>query len=64
MWSMLPFGIKLQSGIFINESCLIHSWDGDKNYKGVTDINLSNHMTTEQNKQWAKKVYDYIQNNR
>jgi len=24
------------------------------------DINLANHMTTEQNQQWADKVYDRI----
>jgi len=64
MWSMLPFDIELKSGVFINESCLIHSWDGDMNYKSKPDLNLSNHMTTEQNKKWAKKVYDYIQNDR
>jgi hypothetical protein len=60
MWSMLPFDIELKSGYFMNESCLIHSWDGDITYKGKPDLNLSNHMTTEQNKNWAKKVFDYI----
>ena len=64
MWSMLPFDIELKSGFFMNESCLIHSWDGDMNYKGKPDLNLSNHMTAEQNKNWAKKVYDCMQKNR
>ena len=63
MWSMLPFDIKLKSGFFLNESCLIHSWDGDMNYKGKTDLDLSNHMTAEQNKNWAKKVYNIIRKN-
>jgi len=64
MWSMLPFNIELKSGYFMNESCLIHSWDGDMNNKGKPDLNLSNHMTILQNKTWAKKVYDCMQKNR
>ena len=60
MWSMLPFDIELKSGIFMNQSCLVHSWDGDMNFKGQPDINLSNHMTLEQNQTWAKKVYEVI----
>ena len=63
MWSMLPHDINLQSGVFINESCLIHSWDGDINHKGKVDLNLSNHMTTAQNKSWANKVYQRIRSN-
>ena len=64
MWSMLPFEIELKSGYFMNESCLKHSWDSVMNYKGKPDLNLSNHMTAEQNKTWAKKVYDCVQKNR
>ena len=60
MWSMLPFDIKLQSGVFVNESCLIHSWDGDQDFKGQVDPNLSNHMTVEQNKTWANKVFGAV----
>jgi len=60
MWSMLPQKIILKSGIFINESCLMHSWNYDKNYKNKTVLNLSNHMTSEQNKQWAEKIFKYI----
>ena len=60
MWSMMPQQINLHSGIFINESCLIHSWDGNINYQGVPDLNLSNHMTKIQNKTWAEKIYENI----
>jgi hypothetical protein len=64
MWSMLPQKIILKSGIFINESCLMHSWNYDinysYNYKNETLLNLSNHMTSEQNKQWAEKIFKYI----
>ena len=60
MWSMLPKDFALTSGKFINESCLIHSWDGDTEAKVNPDINLTNHMTKEQNKTWAQKIYDNI----
>jgi len=60
MWSMLPFKIKLESGIFLEESCLVHSWDGDLNFKNDVDLDLSNHMTVQQNESWAKKIYDRI----
>jgi len=60
MWSMMPQQINLDSGIFINESCLIHSWDGNINYQGTPDLNLSNHMTKTQNKTWAEKIYENI----
>jgi hypothetical protein len=60
MWSMMPQQINLDSGIFINESCLIHSWDGNVNYQGTPDLNLINHMTKTQNKTWAEKIYENI----
>lgn len=60
MWSMLPKDFKLTTGKFINESCLAHSWDGNMKAKVEPDINLSNHMTKEQNKTWAQKIYDNI----
>ena len=60
MWSMMPQQINLHSGIFINESCLIHSWDGNINYQGRPGLNLSNHMTKTQNKTWAEKIYENI----
>jgi hypothetical protein len=69
MWSMRPFElsgnetyIKLNTGKFIDESMLMFAWDGEP--KDVKfDINLSNHMTSEQNQQWANKVHDRIQEN-
>jgi hypothetical protein len=60
MWSMMPQQINLESGIFINESCLIHSWDGNISYQGIPDLNLNNHMTKIQNKTWAEKIYENI----
>jgi len=60
MWSMLPKQIVLNSGIFFNKSCLLHSWDNDMNYKGKQSLNLSNHMTKLQNKTWAEKIYENI----
>ena len=57
MWSFRPFetagkdaGIKLTSGVFIDESMFEFS-------KGKGSIN---HMTSEQNQRWADKVYEQI----
>ena len=57
MWSFRPFetagkdaGIDLTSGVFIDESMFDFS-------KGKGSIN---HMTPEQNQQWADKVYEQI----
>ena len=69
MWSMRPFelagknnDIILETGSFLNESMLMFAWNGvPKEFK--FDINLSNHMTVEQNKLWADKVYTIIKNN-
>ena len=59
MWSFKPFetadkdaGIKLKTGTFIDES--MFQFSGGKDNWGKGDIN---HMTVEQNKQWADKVY-------
>ena len=59
MWSFKPFetankdaGIKLTSGTFIDES--IYNFSGGKESWGKGNIN---HMTVEQNQQWAEKVY-------
>jgi hypothetical protein len=65
MWSFRPFetagkdaGIRLQSGIFIDESMFAFSKSaGEKDGWGIGTIN---HMTVEQNKQWADKVYERI----
>ena len=62
MWSFRPFEtagkdakIKLTTGTFIDESMFAFSKkDGEKNGWGPGTIN---HMTVEQNKQWADKVY-------
>jgi len=66
MWSFRPFetagkdaGIKLTAGTFIDESMFSFSKSsGEKNGWGIGTIN---HMTAEQNKQWAEKVFKYIQ---
>ena len=68
MWSMKPFeltnrgcDIELQTGEFIDESMLEFAWGGKTPEAGFKfDINLANHMTVEQNKEWANKVYDRI----
>ncbi len=68
MWSMKPFEltnrqceVKLQTGEFIDESMLEFAWGGKTPEPGFKfDINLANHMTIEQNKQWAEKIYDRI----
>lgn len=64
MWSMKPFelsgrpcNLKLTTGTFINESMLMFAWDGEPKQMKF-DINLSNHMTAEQNQQWAQRVYE------
>lgn len=62
MWSFRPFetagkdaGIKLTTGIFVDESMFAFSKkDGEKDGWGPGTIN---HMTVEQNKQWAQKVF-------
>ena len=73
MWSFKPFetagkdaGIKLSTGTFIDESMLSFSKQGtdDKSWQSSGAINKCdlgiNHMTIEQNQQWAQKVYDRI----
>jgi hypothetical protein len=63
MWSFRPFetagkdaGIRLQSGIFIDDSMFAFSKTaGEKDRWGGGTIN---HMTAEQNQQWADQVYD------
>ena len=65
MWSFRPFetankdaGIKLTAGTFIDESMFAFSKSaGEKDGWGVGTIN---HMTEEQNQQWAQKVYDRV----
>ena len=62
MWSFKPFetagknaGITLTSGKFIDESMFAFSKSaGEKDCWGIGNIN---HMTIEQNKKWAEKVY-------
>jgi len=60
MWSFRPFetadkdaGINLTTGKFIDES--IYAFSGGKDNWGKGDIN---HMTVEQNQQWADKIYE------
>jgi len=61
-WSFRPFetagkdsGIKLTTGTFIDESMFAFSKSGgEKDGWGVGTIN---HMTVEQNQQWADKVF-------
>jgi len=65
MWSFKPFEtagkdakIRLQTGIFINESMFAFSKkDGEKDGWGPGTIN---HMTVEQNKEWSNKVYELV----
>jgi len=67
-WSMRPFelsgvecDLKLNTGTFINESMLEFAWRGQKPSPDFKfDITLANHMTKQQNQQWADKVYDFI----
>ena len=62
MWSFRPFetagkdaGIKLNTGKFIDES--MYAFSGGKENSSEGNIN---HMTAEQNQQWAERVYDRI----
>ena len=71
MWSFKPFetagkdaGIKLTTGTFIDESMLAFSKQGSKDRSWMSsgvinqyDLGV-NHMTVEQNQQWADKVFD------
>jgi len=74
MWSFRPFetagkdaGIKLTTGTFIDESMLAFSKSGNKDtsWKSSGRVNLCdqgiNHMTPEQNQQWADKVFSKMQ---
>ena len=73
MWSFRPFetagkdaGIKLNSGIFIDESLYASSLTQNTPAGGVTmpwGAGIINHMNEEQNKLWADKVYTIIKNN-
>ena len=62
MWSFKPFetadkdaNIELTTGTFINESMFAFSKSAGK--KDSWGIGTINHMTEEQNQQWADKVY-------
>ena len=65
MWSFRPFetankdvGIKLNTGTFIDESMFAFSLEaGTKDGWGTGTIN---HMTKQQNKEWANKIYERI----
>jgi hypothetical protein len=73
MWSFRPFetagkdaDIKLNSGIFIDESLYASSLTENTQAGGVTmpwGKGIINHMSAEQNKLWADKVYTIIKNN-
>ena len=73
MWSFRPFetagkyaGIKLNSGIFIDESLYASSLTENTSTGGATmpwGSGIINHMSEEQNKLWADKVYTIIKNN-
>jgi hypothetical protein len=63
MWSFRPFetaskdaGIRLETGVFIDESMFAFS-RGDR-VKDGWGTGTINHMTVEQNQQWADRVYD------
>ena len=70
MWSFRPFetagkdaNIKLQTGIVIDESLMSFSKQNkDSNWRIGGIINQCdlgiNHMTVEQNQEWAEKVYE------
>jgi hypothetical protein len=62
MWSFRPFetagkdaGIKLETGTVIDES--IFAFSKGAIVKDGWGIGTINHMTVEQNQQWAEKVY-------
>ena len=67
MWSFRPFetagkdaGIRLQTGVFIDESMFAFSGGATENHSwGSGQIN---HMTVEQNQQWADRVFERIKN--
>ena len=73
MWSFRPFetagkdaGIKLKSGIFIDESLYASSLTENIPSGGVNmpwGKGIINHMSKEQNKRWADKVYTAIKKN-
>jgi len=66
MWSFRPFecnnnndaGIQLQTGTFIDES--LYAFSGGWKVSSGWSAGTINHMTAEQNQQWADKVYDRI----
>ena len=62
MWSFKPFetagkdpGIKLTTGTFIDES--MYAFSGGNDSWGSGTIN---HMTPEQNRQWADRIYEAV----
>jgi hypothetical protein len=73
MWSFRPFetagkdaDIKLNSGIFIDESLYSSSLTQNTPAGGTImpwGSGIINHMSAEQNKLWADKVYTAIKNN-
>lgn len=73
MWSFRPFetagkyaGIKLTSGIFIDESLYTSSLPANTPAGGATmpwGKGIINHMSAEQNKTWADKIFTIIKSN-
>ena len=63
MWSFKPFetaekdaNITLTTGTFIDES--MNAFRGDSRGKDGRKLGTINHLTVEQNQQWADKVYE------
>ena len=72
MWSFKPVetndkdaGIKLQTGVVIDQSLMSFSKEGkDDGWRTrgiINECDLGvNHMTVQQNKQWAEKIYERL----
>ena len=61
-WSIVKFPIYLDTGFFLNETCMEYAQQRDykKNYNFLFD---PNHLTIEQNQNFAEKIYKIYKNN-
>jgi len=56
-WSFRTEGVALHTGRIIDQEMVKFAWGGDtpdSDYKN--DLNMSNHMTSQKNQEWAKLI--------
>ena len=61
MWSFFPQDVNLTTGKIVEGGMIQFAWGGNTpNDEYTNDLNLSNHMSPEKNKAWAKKIKEML----